>query len=241
MTARLYGVGVGPGAPDLLTLRAVRVLREANVLATPRSADGAESIAGAIARSAVGEIAGQEILPVTFPMTRDRARRRAALEATLQAIGARLAAGKTVAVVSEGDPLLYSSFIDVLRAAPERFPGVPVEVIPGVSSITAAAAAAAEPLVDGAERLAVLPARAAIEELPRLAGAFDAAVILKAGPVLPDLAAALERAGVADRAILVSAATTPREEVVRGLRGAREARGYFSLVIVPGSGREGDA
>lgn len=241
MTARLFGVGVGPGAPDLLTLRAVRVLRGADVLATPRSADGAESIAGAIARSAVGEIAGQEVLPITFPMTRDPVRRRAALETTLQAVGARLAAGKTVAIVSEGDPLLYSSFIDVLRAAPERFPGVPVEVIPGVSSITAAAAAAVVPLADGAERLAVLPARSAIEELPQLAGTFDAAVIVKAGPVLPELAVALERAGAADRAILVSSATTPREEVVRGLRGAREAREYFSLVIVPRSGRKADA
>ncbi len=241
MTARLYGVGVGPGAPDLLTLRAVRVLREADVLAMPRSADGAESIAGAIARSAVGEVPGQEILSLTFPMTRHPERRRAALEATLDAIGARLAAGKSVALVSEGDPLLYSSFIDVLRAAPDRFRGVPVEVVPGVSSITAAAAAAALPLVDGAERLAVLPARAALEDLPSLAGAFDAAVILKAGPVLPELTAALEREGLAERAILVSEATTPREEIVRGLSGARGTRGYFSLVLVPGTARGGDA
>ncbi len=71
--------------------------------------------------------------------------------------------------------------------------------------------------------------------------AFDAAVILEAGPVLPELAAALEREGLAERAILVSEATTPREEIVRGVGGARGARGYFSLVLVPGTARGGDA
>lgn len=233
MTARLVGVGVGPGAPDLLTLRAARVLREADVLALPRASSEVPSSAGAIVRAAVGEIPGQELLPLTFPMTRDPALRRAALDAALDAVGARLAAGKQVAVACEGDPLVYGSFIDLLRAAPARFPGVPVEVVPGITAATAASAAAHVPLADGDGGLWILPARRALAELPRLARGTDAAVIYKAGPLLPELSRALAEAGLAEEAILVTAATRPDEEIVRGLGAATEKRPYFSLVIVP--------
>lgn len=237
MTARLVGVGVGPGAPDLLTLRAARVLREADVLALPRASAEAASSAGAIVRAAIGEVPGQELLPLTVPMTREPAARRAALEAVLDAVGSRLAAGKTVAVACEGDPLLYGSFIDLLRAAPARFPGVPVEVVPGITAATAAAAAALVPLADGDGALRILSARRALAELPRIAAEGDAAVVYKAGPVLPELARALASAGIAEDAILVTSATRPEEEIVRGLGGPQEKRPYFSLVIVPPRGR----
>jgi precorrin-2/cobalt-factor-2 C20-methyltransferase len=233
VTARLIGVGVGPGAPDLLTLRAARALREAEVLALPRASAEVPSSAGAIVRAAVGELPGQELLPLTFPMTRDPAVRAAALDAALDAVGARLAAGKRVAVACEGDPLVYGSFIDLLRAAPARFPGVPVEVIPGITAATAAAAVARVPLADGDGALRILPARRALGELDRIAESGDAAVIYKAGPVLPELALALAEAGLAERAILVSAATRPEEEIVRGLAPGQAKRPYFSLVIVP--------
>ncbi|HSM94237.1 MAG TPA: precorrin-2 C(20)-methyltransferase [Anaeromyxobacteraceae bacterium] len=233
MTARLQGVGVGPGAPDLLTLRAARVLREADVLALPRSSPEASSAAGAIVRAALGEVPGQETLLLTFPMTRDPALRRAALDAALDALAIRLAAGKTVAVACEGDPLVYGSFIDILQAAPARFPGVPVEVVPGITAATAAAAAALVPLADGDGALEILPARRALAELPRIAARGDAAVIYKAGPALPELAGALAASGLARRAVLVTSATRADEEIVRGLEGAVSKRPYFSLVIVP--------
>jgi len=201
----------------------------------PRGSGDARSIALSIARAALGEIAGQELLLVTFPMTRDPERRREALEAALVTIGARLAAGRTVAFVAEGDPLLYGSFIDILRAAPARFPGVPVEIVPGVSSLTAAAAAARVPLADGDDRLLVAGARSVVAD-PGALGHADAAVILKAGPVLPELAAALAGRGLAERAVLVSEATTPGEQVVRGIARETAPRGYFSLVIVPPPG-----
>lgn len=233
MTARLIGVGVGPGAPDLLTLRAARVLREADVLALPRASAESASSAGAIVRAAIGETPGQELLPLTFPMTRDPEARRAALATALDAVGERLAAGRTVAVACEGDPLVYGSFIDLLTAAPARFPGVPVEVVPGITAATAAAAAARLPLADGEGGLRILPARRALAEVPRIAADGDATVIYKAGPVLPELARALEEAGVAARAVLVTSATRPDEEIVRGLSPGTGKRPYFSLVIVP--------
>jgi precorrin-2/cobalt-factor-2 C20-methyltransferase len=240
VSARLVGVGVGPGAADLLTLRAARVLREADVLALPRASAEATSTAGAIVRAAIGEVPGQEILPLTFPMTRDPAVRRAALDAALDALAARLQAGRRIAVACEGDPLVYGSFIDLLRAAPARFPGVPVEVVPGITAATAAAAAALLPLADGDGALEILPARRALAELPRIAARGDAAVIYKAGPVLPELAAALAEHGLAGRAVLVTSATRPDEEIVRGVDPAMGKRPYFSLVIVPPRGSRED-
>jgi precorrin-2/cobalt-factor-2 C20-methyltransferase len=240
VTARLTGVGVGPGAADLLTLRAVRVLREADVLALPRSSPDVPSAAGAIVRAAIGEVAGQEILPLTFPMTRDPAPRQAALDAALDALAVRLAAGKRIAVACEGDPLIYGSFIDLLRAAPVRFPRIPVEVVPGITAATAAAAAALVPLADGDGALHILPARRALTELRGIVARGDAAVVYKAGPLLPELTRSLADAGLAGESVLVTSATRPDQEIVRGLAGTEGKRPYFSLVIVPPrSEREG--
>jgi precorrin-2/cobalt-factor-2 C20-methyltransferase len=166
--------------------------------------------------------------------------RRAALDAALDALAARLQAGRRIAVACEGDPLVYGSFIDLLRAAPARFPGVPVEVVPGITAATAAAAAALLPLADGDGALEILPARRALAELPRIAARGDAAVIYKAGPVLPELAAALAEHGLAGRAVLVTSATRPDEEIVRGVDPAMGKRPYFSLVIVPPRGSRED-
>jgi precorrin-2/cobalt-factor-2 C20-methyltransferase len=237
VSATLYGVGVGPGAPDLLTLRAVAVLRRAAVVAAPRPADGGASLALRIAREAAGEVPGQETLPLTFPMTRDPAIRRAAREAAASAVHARLAAGRDVAFVTEGDPLLYSTFLDLLDATSGL--GVRVEVVPGVSSITAVAAAARVPLADGDDRLAVLPAAGALEDLARLARDFETLLLLKAGRHLAELGAALSRVGLAERAWVVADASRPGERVAPLAEIDGLPHGYFTTVLVRTRAGEG--
>ncbi len=230
---RLYGVGVGPGAPDLLTLRAAEILRRVPVIAAPRRAEADASLAGRIAAEAVVAPAGQELLLLTFPMTRDAATRRAAREVAARAVADRLHRGLDVAFVTEGDPLLYSSFLDLLAEAPRHFPHVPVEVVPGITSVTAVAAAARAPLADGSDRIAIVPAAEALPDVARLGREFDTLVLMKAGSVLPALVDALERAGLLDRALLVTDASTARERVVRDLRALGAAPvGYFSTVLV---------
>ncbi|HET9555263.1 MAG TPA: precorrin-2 C(20)-methyltransferase, partial [Anaeromyxobacteraceae bacterium] len=219
--------------PDLLTLRAAAVLRTVPVLAAPCRADGAESLAGRIAAEAVAPPPGQERLLLTFPMTRDAAVRRAARQAAAGAVADRLARGLSVAFVTEGDPTFYSSFLDLLAEAPRRFPEAAVEIVPGVTSLTAVAAAARLPLADGDDRLAVLPAARALDDLPRLAASFEALVLVKAAGVLPALAERLDAAGLAGRAVLVSDASTGRERVHFDLAAAAaQSPGYFSTVLV---------
>ncbi|HTP29967.1 MAG TPA: precorrin-2 C(20)-methyltransferase [Anaeromyxobacteraceae bacterium] len=231
---RLYGVGVGPGAPDLLTLRAARILRSVPVMALPRRSEREDSVAGCIAIESVGEIVGQERLPLIFPATADLALRRAARDVAAREISKRLRQGLEVAFVTEGDPLLYSSFLDLLAEVPRHFPGVAVEIVPGVTSVTAVAAAARVPLADGNDRVAILPASQALAHIPRLAREFDSVVLLKVGAVLPALIDALRGAGILGRALLVNDATTPRERVVRDLDAlsVSDAGNYSTMLIL---------
>ena len=236
----LYGVGAGPGAPDLLTLRAVNVMKSADVLALPRASDYGASMAWTIVQAAVGEVPGQERLFLTFPMNKDPERLRPAWDKAFAAIGARLAAGRSVAFVTEGDPFVYSTFIYLLREAPRRWPGVPVQVVPGVSAITAVPAVIGVPLADGQERIAVVPANYGVDDLVDVLRSFDTVVLMKIGSEMPNVLAALERAGLTDRAVYVSKATMPEQRIERDLRKvAGEYGDCFGMVVVARKDRSG--
>jgi precorrin-2/cobalt-factor-2 C20-methyltransferase len=160
MPGKLYGVGVGPGAPDLLTLRAERVLQTCPVICLPARASGT-SYAGSIIAHMIDH-ACQEILSVQFPMLRDPERARSARGHAANQVLERLYAGHDVAFVTEGDPLLYSTFGYLLETVQRHHPTIPIEIVPGVSSITAAAAAASLPLAAWDERIAIIPAAYAL-------------------------------------------------------------------------------
>jgi precorrin-2/cobalt-factor-2 C20-methyltransferase len=226
-------VGVGPGAPDLLTLRAQRVLRQAQVLVLPRGNDHAGSMAWRIARPVVGEVDGQERLYLTFPMSKDPARLRPAWERAFQDIGARLEAGLSVAFLTEGDPSLYSSFIYLAREAGRRWPAVRVEIVPGVSSLGAVPAMAHLPLADGQERVAIVPANYGVDDLVRVLREFDTVVLMKIGSEMPNVLAALERTGLVDRAVYVSRATMEEQRIETDVRRVEQEYGdCFAMVLV---------
>ena len=236
----LVGVGVGPGAPDLMTLRAVNVLRTADVLAIPRRSQYDESVAWRIAKGNVGEVAGQERLYLTFPMTKDPAILRPAWQTAFEQLAVPLAAGKRVAFLTEGDPLVYSTFIYLMNEVPARFPGTRIEVVPAVSSITAVPAAALIPIADGQERIAILPATYGTADLVRVLRDFDTVLLMKVSSVMPAVVDALEQEGLLDRAVYVSKASTPQEKIIRDLRSIRNDRcDYFSMVVVAKKDRSG--
>ena len=265
---KLYGVGLGPGDPELATLKAVRVIRQADVVAAPVARPDGESYALELAASYLRP--GQPVERLLFPMARDLADRRAHRRTAAAAVLAHLAAGRTVAFLTEGDPTIHSTFLYVLAEMPE---GVAVEIVPGVSAITAAAAQAGVPLVNGGQRLAVLPApltpapltpaplapqnwgergaerRAEREEgdmadLRTILQTFDTVVFLKVHRQLDRLLPLLDELGLTGCALWVERATHPAGRVVRDVRslvGARDLP-YLSLLIVrrPAT-EEGDA
>jgi precorrin-2/cobalt-factor-2 C20-methyltransferase len=240
MTPTIWGVGVGPGAPDLVTLRAIATLRRADVLALPRSSDFGESVAWSIVKDHLHRRIEQERLLLTFPMSNDPARVRPYWERAFSEIGARIADGKSIAFVTEGDPTLYSTFVYLQREAPKRWPGVRVEVVPGVTSVTAVPAVAGIALADGRERIAIVPAAYGVDDADELLLKFDTVVFMKIGPEMPAVVEAIERHGLLDRAVYVAKATMLGERIVRDVRQVAGERGdCFAMVVVAKKQRSG--
>jgi precorrin-2/cobalt-factor-2 C20-methyltransferase len=226
MTGTLYGIGVGPGDPELMTLRAHRLIRAARVIAYPVPADSGQSLARRIAAAAIP--ADAEEIPIPVPMRADRAPAQAAYAAAAEAIAARLAAGTDVAVLCEGDPLFYGSFMYLLARLGPRFP---VEIVPGVTALTACAAALKRPLTARNEVLTVLPAPLPDAELrPRIEAAQTVA-ILKAGRHLPRLRALIEALGLTPRAAYVERASLPDARALP-LAEAPDTAPYFSMILI---------
>lgn len=237
---RLYGVGVGPGDPELLTLRAHRLLRESPVICVPKRGLSEDGYSWGIVKGFIDQ-ARQEVVPLEFPMTRDFARLVGYWERAVEAIWQRIAQGKDCVFVTEGDPLVYSTFSYVYQTMRERHPEVEIEIVPGVSSVTAAAARAGVSLADGDDRIAILPATYEDETLRQAFQQFDTVVLMKVNRVMDRVVDILESLGLVDRAVFVSKGTSSEEEVVRDIRTLRGKKlEYMSLVIVRkgGDGRE---
>ncbi|KAA5604114.1 precorrin-2 C(20)-methyltransferase [Roseospira marina] len=223
----LHGVGVGPGDPELLTLRAVRIIDDAPVIAYPATRQG-ESMALAIVDAFLRDDQEQLALPLMFSPAQtpdDPAYDRAA-----DAIATHLDEGRSVAVLCQGDPLFHGSFIYLLARLGDRYP---VDVTPGVSSIMASAAAIARPLAHGTETLTVVPATASDDRLRAVLTPAEVAVVMKVGRHLPRVARILAEVGLADGALCVTRVGYA-DERVRPLPEALtrpEGVPYFTLVL----------
>lgn len=236
----LYGVGAGPGAPDLITLRALTILKRVPVLALPRGSDYGASKAWEIVEPTVGDVPGQERIFLTFPMSKEPQRLLPAWDKAFTAIGERLQRGLDVAFVTEGDPSLFSTFIYLQQEAARRWPSVSIVCVPGVSSITAVPAVTGIPLADGQERIAILPGTYGLEDLPEVLRSFDTTVIMKLGPEMPHIISVLEQEGLLDRAVFVSRATMRDQRIVRDLREVRAEHGdCFAMVVIARKERSG--
>jgi precorrin-2/cobalt-factor-2 C20-methyltransferase len=226
-TGRLLGVGVGPGDPELLTLKAVRVLREAPVIAYV-SAGGRPSMARSIVAEHLSP--GWPEIHIALPMRLVPELAHAAYDEGAARIGAVLERGRDVAVLCVGDPFVYGSFAQLFDRLGERYP---TEVVPGVASYTAAAAAARTPLVGRSQTLVVLPATLTSDALGAHLARNDGVAILKLGRHLAKLRKVLSDLGLLERAIYVEHASTPHERVMRLADLAVDEAPYFSLLLLP--------
>ncbi|QIB33027.1 precorrin-2 C(20)-methyltransferase [Ancylobacter pratisalsi] len=238
---RLIGVGVGPGDPELMTLKAARALREADVVAY-FAKRGNASHARAIACDHFREGAIELALgyPVTTEAPKDEAPYKDAIAAFYEEaahdVAAHLDAGRTVAVLSEGDPLFYGSYMHLHVRLSQRYP---TEVIAGVTGMSGCWSQAGAPIAQGDDVLSVLPGTLAEGELARRLGETDAAVIMKVGRNLPKIRRALTAAGKLDRALYIERGTMNGSHCVKLTTRDESPAPYFAIVLVPGWGARG--
>ncbi|MDA7980256.1 MAG: precorrin-2 C(20)-methyltransferase [Pirellulales bacterium] len=238
--ARLYGVGVGPGAPDLMTLRSVELLSRVDVIAIPRSNKYTKSVAWRIAEPNLPKVDGQERLILDFPMTKDPKVLAPAWDIAFSKIGRRIEAGQEVAFICEGDPLFYSTFNYLKNQAQTRWPGIEIEIIPAVSSFTAVPSVIQTTIADGQERVAVVPASYGLDEIPAILELFDTVLLMKVSSVMPQLVDVLRNCGVLENSVYVSKATMEHEKVVTDLTSIQNDKcDYFSMVVIKQHERSG--
>ncbi|MEV8321948.1 precorrin-2 C(20)-methyltransferase [Kitasatospora sp. NPDC056731] len=232
---RLYGVGLGPGDPSLVTVRAAELIGKADVVAY-HSARHGRSIARSIAERYLtgGQIEEKLVYPITVETTDHPGGYRGALDDFYEEAAARLAAhldaGRDVVVLAEGDPLFYGSYQHMHKRLAHRYP---TEVVPGVTSVSAAAARLGQPLTEAEETLTVIPGTLPEEELTARIAAADSAVIMKLGRTFPAVRRALERAGRLDDAQYVERAFMDGERILPLAEVEGETVPYFSVAVLP--------
>ncbi len=222
--AILYGVGIGPGDPELLTLKAKKVLEGVHVIAFPRGGREKESMALEVVKRAI-DLHGKEVLPLLFPMKREGL--ESYWEEARKEVSKRLESGRDVAFITLGDPLFHSTFIHLLQG----LEGVDVRIVPGVSFLQASTASALLPLASGQEGVAILPATCGMERVKKALEGFDTVVLMKVYRRMREILCLLEELGLKERAVFISRAGWEDEEVRRGNDIPPEAD-YFSTLIV---------
>jgi precorrin-2/cobalt-factor-2 C20-methyltransferase len=233
---KLMGVGVGPGDPELLTLRAIRALGEADVVAHFAKTGHASHSRAIVARHLRADVAE---LPLHYPVTTELPKEcdlyrdtiRDFYDGAAEKIAAALGAGRTVAVICEGDPLFYGSYMHLHARLAPRFP---TEIVAGVTGMSGCWSAAGMPIAQGDDVFTVLPATLSEGDLVRRLSEADAAVVMKVGRHLPKLRRALAASGRLPRAIYVERGTLAEEKTILLAAKTDDEAPYFAVVLVPG-------
>ncbi|MCP2730382.1 precorrin-2 C(20)-methyltransferase [Limnofasciculus baicalensis] len=229
--ATLYGIGVGPGDPESLTLKGLRILKQSPVVAFPAGIGGKHGFAQEIVAQWLRE--EQVQLPLTFPYVQDTDILMAAWLKAAQQVWYYLKLGQDVAFVCEGDVSFYSTFNYLAQTLQQLQPNAVVETIPGVSSPMAAAAALGLPLTIRGDRLVVLPALYNMEELETIIKWADVIVLMKVSSVYEQVWQVLHRHQLLDNAWVVERVTLPNQAIYRELRDRPTLNlSYFSLMII---------
>ncbi|MDW2876747.1 MULTISPECIES: precorrin-2 C(20)-methyltransferase [Bacillaceae] len=231
MHGTLYGLGVGPGDPELITVKAFRVLKESPVIAYPRKRKGSKSYAHQIVDVYINANE-KEMLGLVFPMTKDPEILEKEWSATVEMVWQRLAEGKDVAFVTEGDPLLYSTFIHMMKLMKEKHPEIMIKTVPGISSINGAASRLGIPLAEGDDHVAIIPARDDYEVMKKALLENDCVIFIKVAKVMDVMLKLLRELNLLDKASVVTKVTSG-EEIIWKIDELEHAElEYLTLMVV---------
>lgn len=235
MTGKLYGVGTGPGDPELLTLKAVRAIERADVVAFFAKQGNASNARRIVADLVTNQVEEELGYPVTTEIDRHHDDYKSATAgfyvAAASRVSAHLDAGRSVAVLSEGDPLFYGSYMHIHVRLAHLYP---TEVIPGITAMSGCWSAAGLPLVQGDDILSVLPGTLDERALQSRLTGTDGAVIMKVGRNLGKIRRALAAVGRLDSAVYVERGTMDNAQSLRLIDKPDDVAPYFSIVLVPG-------
>lgn len=228
MRGTFYGIGVGPGDPELLTVKAIKAIEAADVLIAPKTEKKDGSVALKIARPYLKE--GVEIVYQVFPMVKDFAKNPEAWEENKAEILALLNAGKNVAFLTLGDPMFYSTYIYVFRLMEQE--NVEIVTIPGVPAFAAIGSRLNRPIVEGDDILAIIPGTADRADIEKILSAVQSAVVMKVYRNFPEIVDLLAENHMAEDAVLVSRAGLDDEKIIRDIGAQRgEPLNYLSTIL----------
>lgn len=224
MSGKLYGVGVGPGDPELLTLKAMRLIREADIIAVPGEEPG-ESVAYKIVKGAWPELDQKKIMAVPMPMTKDKEKLERSHAEGTKMVKEELDQGHTVVFLTLGDPTVYSTYLYIHKRICGL--GYDTEIVSGIPSFCAVSARLNTGLVEKAEPLHVIPASYQIEDALKLPGTK---VLMKAGKKIKDVKSRIQELGA--KGVMIENCGMPDEKIYRSIEEIPENAGYYSLIIV---------
>lgn len=227
----LYGIGVGPGDPDLITLKAIKILRQIEVIFAAASTKNSYSLAKEIVSPHLKEAV--PVVPLGFPMTRDKEKLAGAWEKNGRKVIGFLEKGKNAAFITLGDPLIYSTFGYIFRTIRETKPEIPIEIIPGITSYQAGAAAAGQILAEAEESFAVVSGALGSERLKDVVHHTDRVVLLKVYHKYQEIMDTLNQLGLASGSTLISRCGLDGEVILRDLeKGFETPPPYLSLLLI---------
>ncbi len=234
----LIAVGCGPGDPDLLTVKAVKAIQNADIIMCPTSKEGKPSIALSVISSILDKTKNQEIVNLVFPMTKDKKTLESTWEKNSKILAEGVLAGKNVVYITIGDPYLYSTWIYLHREISKNYPKIKITVIPGIASMFTFASKVGISLAEGAEKFSVIPSCYDLSQVKEIAKNSDTMVFLKDGHYFDQVIKLLKESGFSDDSIFAIGQDLDTEnEIVKKLTLGEVTKDtltskYFSILVV---------
>ncbi|MEM3437576.1 MAG: precorrin-2 C(20)-methyltransferase [Nitrososphaerales archaeon] len=239
MTGKVIGIGIGPGDPELITIKALKVLKTADVICVPKAHMEKPSIALSMVKHILEEREKYpEVIELIFPMMKDEFELKRLLDRNAKIVAEKAKKCNTLAFITLGDPFFYSTFIYLYHNLKEMYPEIELEIIPGITSLTACSASSRIPLAEKNETVIIIPSNISSNQIEEIAKYADNLVFMKGTKNIKDLVPILERVGFTKNSTIIFAkrCTMPEEKVIIGklsdVKNWDIYEDYFSMVII---------